>query len=222
MASSVNINSRRKLRVESGPSSLFVFFTFTLRHSMFGVWTCTSTKSIDATFDSRLDDSMKIKALLVSLLMVFVSATVCLSGDTKLDQALRDADAAWSKAAGAKDLDKTVSYYADDAMVMPPNSSAATTKDAIRNIWKDLLASPGLVITWKGLKVEVAKSGEIGFITGTYQLTMNDATGKPIPDHGKYVEVWEKQKDGKWKCVADIWNSDLPVPGASSPAGDKK
>jgi ketosteroid isomerase-like protein len=176
------------------------------------------------TTDSKavLIDTMKTKALLISLLMVFVAVTVCLSGETKLDQALRDADAAWSKAAGAKDLDKTVSYYADDAMVMPPNASAATTKDAIRNIWKDLLASPGLVISWKGLKVEVAKSGDIGFITGTYELTMNDAAGKPVPDHGKYVEVWEKQKDGKWKCGADIWNSDLPAAAPTSPSADKK
>jgi ketosteroid isomerase-like protein len=161
---------------------------------------------------------MKTKALLVTLLMVFVAATVCLSGDTKLEQALRDADTAWSKAAGTKDLDKTVSYYADDALVMPPNASAATTKDAIRNVWKDLLASPGLVISWKALKVEVAKSGDIGFLTGAYELTMNDASGKPVLDHGKYVEVWEKQKDGKWKCGADIWNSDLPATPATSPA----
>ena len=33
------------------------------------------------------------------------------------------------------------------------------------------------------------------------------------------VEVWEKQADGKWKCGADIWNSDLPP---SVPAGPEK
>jgi len=45
---------------------------------------------------------------------------------------------------------------------------------------------------------------------------MNDASGKPVNDHGKYVEVWEKQADGKWKCGTDIWNSDLPVPARRS------
>ena len=76
-----------------------------------------------------------------------------------------------------------------------------------------LLASPGLIISWKATKVEVAKSGDIGLVSGTYELTINDASGKPVNDRGKYVEVWEKQADGKWKCGADIWNSDLPAPG---------
>src|SRR6266568_889340 len=167
---------------------------------------------------------MKTKPLfLLSCIALFSFAIVCLASaaDTKsaIEKALRDADAQWSAAAGAKDLDKTVSYYSTDAIVMPPNASAATTKEAIRKIWQDLLASPGLVISWKATKVEVAKSGDIGFVSGTYELTVNDASDKPVNDHGKYVEVWEKQADGKWKCGADIWNSDLP---ASAPATPEK
>jgi ketosteroid isomerase-like protein len=61
--------------------------------------------------------------------------------------------------------------------------------------------------------VEVAKSGDLACLSGAYELTVNDASGKPVNDHGKYVEVWEKQSDGKWKCGTDIWNSDLPAPG---------
>jgi ketosteroid isomerase-like protein len=173
-------------------------------------------KNIDATFNSRLDGAMKTKALFMFscfalLSFTFVGTTSAADTKSATEQALRDADAQWSKAAEAKDLDKTVSYYAADAIVMPPNALEATTKDAIRKIWQDLLASPGLVISWKATKVEVAKSGDIGFVSGTYELTTNDASGKPVPDHGKYVEVWEKQANGKWKCGADIWNSDLPA-----------
>src|SRR6266849_10430730 len=172
-------------------------------------------KNIDATFNCGLDEAMKTKPLVLFGSFALLSFTIVCpapAADTKIEQALRDLDAQWSAAAGAKDLEKTVSYYSKDAVVLPPNASAATTKDAIRKIWQDLLASPGLVISWKATKVEVARSGDIGFVSGTYELTMNDASGKPVPDHGKYVEVWEKQADGKWKVVADIWNSDLPLP----------
>ena len=165
---------------------------------------------------------MKTKSIFVSgWIALFSLAFVCLAtaADTKIEQDLRDLDAKWSAAAGAKDVDKTVSYYAEEAVVMPPNASAATTKEAIRKVWQDLLASPGLIISWKATKVEVAKSGDIGFVSGTYELTINDASGKPVNDRGKYVEVWEKQADGKWKCGADIWNSDLP---ASAPAAPEK
>src|SRR5213082_816394 len=153
---------------------------------------------------------MKPKTLLL-ILTFGLAASVCLAGDTKADQALRDADDAWSKAAASKDLDKTLSYYSSDAAVLPPNAPIATTKEAIRKIWQDMLASPGLVISWKATKVEVAKSGDLGFVSGTYELTMNDASGKPVTDKGKYVEVWERQADGKWKCGTDTWNSDLPA-----------
>ena len=174
-------------------------------------------KNIDARFNSRLDNAMKIRTLVLTFTLGLAAAAVCLAGETKAEQALRDADAAWSKAAGSKDLDKTVSYYSDDATVLPPNASAATTKEAIRKIWQDMLATPGFAISWKATKVEVAKSGDLGFVSGTYELTMNDASGKPVTDKGKYVEVWEKKADGKWKCGTDTWNSDLPA-SAPTPA----
>jgi uncharacterized protein (TIGR02246 family) len=146
-------------------------------------------------------------AVLSLAVVVGVSAA-----DTKgIEQNLRDLDDQWSTAAGMKDLEKTVSFYSEDAIVMPPNAPAATTKEAIRKVWQDLLASPGLVMRWKTTKVEVAKPGDLACISGTYDMTMNDPSGKPVNDHGKYVEVWEKQADGKWKCGTDIWNSDLPV-----------
>jgi ketosteroid isomerase-like protein len=165
---------------------------------------------------------MKTKPLFLSGCLALLSfAIVCSASaaDTKnaIEKALRDLDAQWSAAAGAKDLDKTVSYYSDDAIVMPPNASAATTKEAIRKVWQDLIASPGLVISWKSTKVEVAKSGDLACLSGTYELTMSDASGKPVKDRGKYVEVWEKQADGKWKCGTDIWNSDLPASAAAAP-----
>ena len=158
----------------------------------------------------RFDGRMKINVFIFLLLF---SCTALAADTTAIEQALRDLDAQWSASATAKDLDKTVSYYSDDAIVMPPNASAATTREAIRKVWQDLLASSGLVITWKTTKVEVAKSGDLACLSGTYEVTVNDASGKPVNDHGKYVEVWEKQSDGKWKCGTDIWNSDLPAPG---------
>ena len=166
---------------------------------------------------------MKTKFALGRCLSLLSFALICTvsAADTKnIEQALRDLDAQWSAAAGAKDLEKTMFFYSQDAIVLPANAPAATTKEAVRNTWKELLASPGLAIGWKTTKVDVAKSGDIAYTTGTYELTMNDANGTPINDHGKYVEVWKKQADGKWKVAVDIWNSDLPVP-AAAPAEKK-
>jgi ketosteroid isomerase-like protein len=137
------------------------------------------------------------------------------SGTQPVEQLLRDLDAQWAKAAAAKDVEQTIGYYSADAIVLPPNATSAATKDTVRNVWKDMLATPGLVITWQPTKVQLSKSGDMGWVSGTYELTINDASGKPINDRGKYLEVWEKQTDGNWKCRADMWNSDLAASAAA-------
>jgi uncharacterized protein (TIGR02246 family) len=169
--------------------------------------------------------NMKTRFVPILALVVLPIVIVCnfpppASGSD--EQAVRDADADWSKAAGAKDLDKTVSYYADDAIVLPPNEPMVTTKDGIRNLWKGFLDSLQ-TISWNTTRVEVAKSGDMAVTTGTYELTMNDGS----KDKGKYCEVWEK-KDGTWKVATDMFSSDLPaVPSTSAapsvaPWGEKK
>lgn len=46
----------------------------------------------------------------------------------------------------------------------------------------------------------------------TYSLSIRDPKGgPPVRDTGKLVEIWKKQADGKWKCIVDTYNSDLPA-----------
>ena len=155
---------------------------------------------------------MKTKQFVLVVCVALLPITLALAAGVD-EKAVRDADEQWSKVAGAKDLDKTVSFYGDDAVVLPPNQAAVTTKDGIRNLWKGFLDSL-TDISWKTTRVETAKSGDMAYLIGTYEMTMKDGT----KDKGKYCEVWKKQADGKWKVSADMFSSDLPMPGASSPA----
>ena len=125
---------------------------------------------------------------------------------------IRQLDADWGKTGAAKNIDGWVSFYADGAAVLPPNEPISTDKAAIRRSVAGLLTLPGISLTWQATKVEVAKSGELAYLYGTYAMTMSDDKGQPVNDKGKILEIWKKQSDGKWKCVVDMWNSDLPVP----------
>ena len=165
----------------------------------------------------------------VALAVLFLSlATACyqkvetsVGADTRTaDEAtLRNLDAEWSNAAGAKDVEKTVSYYSDDASIMPPNSPVLTGKAAARQMWGGMFKAPGFAGGWKATKVEVARSGDLAYVTGSYEMTETDAGGKPMTDKGKYVEVWKKQSDGGWKCIVDMFSSDLPP---AAPPAEKK
>src|SRR5579862_9280943 len=161
------------------------------------------------TLARRKDTSMSFyKQLvpLVLLLFIFGSSLVPAkaAGD---EQAIRDLDTMWSNAAGAKDLDKTVSVYADDASMLPPNAPIATGKDAIRAAWSGMMALPGFSLSFSPTKVTVSKSGDLAYEIGTFQFTVNDAQGKPANSVGKFVVVWAKRA-GHWKVVADIFNDD--------------
>jgi ketosteroid isomerase-like protein len=166
---------------------------------------------------------MKIRTAL--LLVVIPSAFVVTSCAPSATSDSRAADASaiqaldeqWSATAARNDLEGTVAFYADDAVLLPPNAPIATDRKSIRESWAGLLG-PNTAVSWKVSKVEVAKSGELGYLYGTYSLSIQDPKGgPPVRDTGKLVEIWKKQVDGKWKCIVDTYNSDLsaaPAPEA--------
>jgi ketosteroid isomerase-like protein len=155
--------------------------------------------------------------MLVSLFL-FAFTTACTQApppDTHAAdlQALKDTNAAWLKVWVAKDLEKAVSYYADDASLLLPNAPAINGKDAIRAAWKPFVDDPNYAFTGQGSRFEVAKSGELGYTQGTYTITLTDpTTKKPFTDKGKYLIAYKKQADGTWKGVAEMDSSDLPLP----------
>ncbi len=137
------------------------------------------------------------------------------------ESAIRAADAAWSKTAEAKQLDAMVGYYADNAIALIPNTPMATGKDAVRKVLEPMFAAPGFSLSWKVTNAGAAKSGDLGWTVGTYELTMNDSKGNPRKDQGKYFTQWKKQPDGSWKSIVDGFNSDMPAAPAAAPAPKK-
>jgi ketosteroid isomerase-like protein len=122
---------------------------------------------------------------------------------------IRQADQDWLLAFAAKDLAKSVDFVATEGSVLAPNSAIATGHDAIRKSFAGFFAVPDLKIEWHPTDAKVARSGELGYTTGFYQMSFNTG-GKTIFDRGKYVTIWKKQRDGEWKVAYDIFNSDLP------------
>ena len=127
--------------------------------------------------------------------------------------ALKAGEAQWVQDFAAKDVDKVVAHYTDDATLMPPGMAPATGKAAILPMVKEMLADPALALKFSATRVEVAKSGDLGFTQGTYTMTMTDpATKQVVNDHGTYLTTYMKQADGSWKAVSDMQASSVPPP----------
>ncbi len=129
---------------------------------------------------------------------------------SKAVDAVRAADAAWLKVYAAKDLDKSVAFCDEQGSMLVPNAPIATGKDAIAKLIAAGFALQDYKLVWHPDKAGVARSGELGYTSGTYELSFKDASGKTISDKGKYLIVWRRQADGAWKVLFDMNNSDLP------------
>lgn len=125
------------------------------------------------------------------------------------EAAIRSASADWSRAAEAKDIDKAVSYYADDAVEFVDKGELLKGKDSIRTSWRQLLAPSAPRLTFSTTFVEIARSGDLAYEYGTYNLAIAGEKGKNNDEKGKYVVVWKKQSNGSWKAVVDIDNTGL-------------
>ena len=125
-------------------------------------------------------------------------------------RAVHDVEAAWVKDIGAKDVDKFVAYYADDATLLMPNAPALNGKQAIRTALKPMLADPKFSLTFQDTRAEASKSDDLVYTTGTYTMTSSvPKNPKSVTtDNGKYLTVFRKQPDSSWKAVADMINSD--------------
>jgi uncharacterized protein (TIGR02246 family) len=123
----------------------------------------------------------------------------------------------WNQDWAAKDQDKIVAHYADDAILIVPGSPSTSGKEAIRAGLKQMVADPAVSLKFQPTKVEVAKSGDVAYTQGTYTLTLTDhQTKQLINDHGSYVTTYRKQPDGTWKAVVDIATSEVPPPAPAS------
>jgi ketosteroid isomerase-like protein len=77
-------------------------------------------------------------------------ATTTVADTRSADEAtLKNLDAEWSKSAGARDVEKTASYYSDDAIVLPPNMPTINGKQGARGMWQGMFGVPGFGGGWK-------------------------------------------------------------------------
>ena len=161
-----------------------------------------------------------VAAVLLPTLMTMISCGPADSPDTRAADAaaIQALDEQWSAAAAKNDLEGALAFYSDDAVLLPPNAPIAADKAGIRAAWTGLL-TPNTNVKWKVAKVEVARSGDMAYLYGAYDVTVKDPKGgPPFTEKGKLLEIWKKQADGKWKCAVDTFNSDAPAPAPPAPA----
>jgi uncharacterized protein (TIGR02246 family) len=115
-------------------------------------------------------------------------------------------------AIAARDPERTVAFYADDAVVMPVAEPIVEGRAAILEEWRHVFGIPGYASHSRLVASAVSTAGDLGYTRGTYDSPMLGPGGKPVVERGKWVSVWKRDTDGRWRIVIDIYNTDTPPP----------
>ena len=136
-------------------------------------------------------------------------------------QVLLDTDRAWAEVTSAgKNPDSILAYWTEDARVVSPGQVTLEGKRAIRQMVTSSLSAPGFHITWTPEAAVVSRSGDIGYTYGANEFTIPGPTGQPSKMVGRYLAVWRKQPDGRWRRAVEYTTPEptRPVqPAAGSP-----
>lgn len=121
-------------------------------------------------------------------------------------QAMEDA---FAMAYNSRNTDD-IMYYADDAISYSNEKKTLEGKSAIHESMKeDLMTFPkGATISFETKEVHVSNDGNQVVEVGGY--TVVDSTNTKMMS-GNFISLFEK-RDGKYICIRDMANSDMPKP----------
>ena len=116
-------------------------------------------------------------------------------------------DAEWADLATAgKDVEKVVSYWTEDAVLIFPGQPVLEGKAAIRAYVTASFNTPGFKIHWVSQKPLFSPDGKFAYMRGTDDLTLPGPNGGPMTLHLRGISVWRLDPDKQWRCVLDISN----------------
>lgn len=116
--------------------------------------------------------------------------------------ALLQVDKDWAQAAKEGNISVLSTYWADDAVNYFPGQPVAKGKDEILELVKQNRSQPRFSLTWQPENAVVSRSADLGYTSGTFQLSAQGAEGNPIERSGNYVCIWKKV-GGTWKCSVE-------------------
>ena len=163
----------------------------------------------------------RVLGLFVGLFLVSAFNLQAQNDMSQIKKYCQDMNDKFGKALVAGDYQTIASFYADDATSLPSYEPMWTGKDKILEGNKKDLESMKYN-SFSTNTLNVFGSGDFIYEIGTYSLNFTPANSTTaMDDHGKYINIWQKQNDGSWKLKADTWNSDNNPYSSMNQAGAK-
>jgi len=154
--------------------------------------------------------------------LVLLAALACMppatGGTADAKKAIDAANATWPRLTSTGHADSIAEFYAQNAVIMPPNMRPTRGKEAIRAFFATLnTLKPTLTLYADSVWANGPAAVEQGRWRWVWPASTPRPPGVPPVDSGKYIVRWVNE-GGKWLVAQDIWNSDVAAPMPSAPA----
>jgi len=106
----------------------------------------------------------------------------------------------------AADVERIVSLYTDDAMLIPAGKPNISGNDAIRKNYENIFSSSRLQLSAKAN--EVIESGKTAIIIGNTTGNVNNLKDSSIASVNDKFIMLLKAVNGKWKIYRLMWGKD--------------
>jgi ketosteroid isomerase-like protein len=159
--------------------------------------------------------------LLFAVLLVACASLACEEVELREDRrALLAFDRDFAQKVEQQGFRVLEDFYDEDAVYMPSFAPTIEGREKILDAYRPYYDSSAIKLAWVPTRAEVARSRDLGWTIGTYTVTRTDDKGNTTLRHGRYVTVWKKQRDGRWKAVLDAGTPDeKPAPPAGATQG---
>jgi ketosteroid isomerase-like protein len=118
---------------------------------------------------------------------------------------------AWVQDLRTKQLEPILKFYAPDAVFLQPTGERISGSAALRTLFQTIMATFNSELTLHSQNLET--SGDLAYDSGDFQESLTTiATGAKITTKGSYVIIYERQPNGSWQIVQQVWTG-TPPPG---------
>jgi uncharacterized protein (TIGR02246 family) len=124
-------------------------------------------------------------------------------GDTR--KSIADGYVAWTEAAKTRNLDAILGLYTDNAVVLPDGDDAVSGKQAIRAFYANWFTQPDKLVDQKFEEINSLQEGDLLVESERFSETVLK-DGREVSLKGKRLTVWQRDLQGQWKMLRDIWN----------------
>jgi uncharacterized protein (TIGR02246 family) len=126
-----------------------------------------------------------------------------------VEQEIKNGATRFEAAFNQRDAAALAADYAEDAVLLPPDSPAERGRQAVESGYQEVIEAG-----WKNMtlgSIEIGSDGDLAYHIGTYAADVPTKEGTSNRVKGKFLDVYKRQGDGSWKIQATMFNSDEPA-----------